>query len=95
VTTEAQIPRQKKKRPQYFDDPAIDKLAAIVVELAAQVWVLKDRERILEMQLEKKGQISRADIDYYQPTDEEQDEIRKERDQFISRLFKDITSDLS
>lgn len=87
-------PKARKKRPQYFDDPAIDKLAAVVVELAAQVWVLKDRERILEMQLEKAGQIKREDINYYQPSDEEQAEIRKERDEYISRIFRDLTSDL-
>lgn len=95
MTTSEATPKSAKKRPQYFDDPAIDKLAAVVVELAAQVWVMKDRQRILEGMLEKQGSVSRDAIDHYQPTPEEQEEIRKERDEFISRLFKEITSDLT
>lgn len=81
-------------KPVYFDDPAIDKVLSIVLELAAELHVVKDRLRVIEKMLEQKGQIRREDIDRYQPTPEEQQEIREERDKYIARLFRDITSDL-
>lgn len=83
-----------QKKPVYFDDPVIDKVLSIVLELAAEVHVVKDRLRIVEKLLEQKGQISREDVDRYQPTPDEQQEIRQERDEYIARLFRYITSDL-
>ncbi len=83
-----------QKKPVYFDDPAIDKVLSIVLELAAELHVTKDRLRIVEKLLEQRGQLNREEIDRYQPTPEEQQEIRNERDEYIARLFRDITSDL-
>jgi hypothetical protein len=40
--------------------------------------------------LETKGMISRADIEAYKPTPEEEEEIRKERDAFMARLFRTL-----
>jgi hypothetical protein len=76
------------KRPSQFDDPAIDALLSIVLSLGSEVYVLRDRMRIIENLLEAKGAISRADIEDYQPAPEEEEEIRKEADAFISRLFR-------
>ncbi len=95
MTTTAEVPRASKKRPQYFNDPAIDKLAAVVVELAAQVWVMKDRARIIEGMLERGERVTAEAIDHFEPSDEEQQSLRKERDDFISRLFREITTDLA
>jgi hypothetical protein len=76
------------KRPNQFDDPAIDSLLSIVLSLGNEVYVLRDRMRIIEKLLEAKGAISRADIEGYQPPPEEAGDIRKEADAFISRLFR-------
>jgi len=76
------------KRPHQFDDPAIDTLLSIVVALGNEVYVMRDRMRIIEKMLEAKGTISRADIEAYKPTPEEEEEIRKDNDAFMSRLFR-------
>jgi hypothetical protein len=76
------------KRPSQFDDPAIDTLLNIVLSLGNEVYVLRDRLRIIEQMLEAKGTITRADIEAYKPTPEEEEEIRKEADAFMSRLFR-------
>jgi hypothetical protein len=76
------------KRPSQFDDPAIDALLSIVLSLGSEVYVLRDRVRIIEKMLEAKGAISRADIEAYKPTPEEEEEIRKEADAFMARLFR-------
>ena len=76
----------KKKRQ--FEDPAMDTLLAIVVSLGAEVYVLRDRLRIIEEMLEAEGTISRADVGAYKPTPEEEEEIRKDNDAFMARLFR-------
>jgi hypothetical protein len=76
------------KRPSQFDDPAIDALLNIVLSLGREVYVLRDRLRSIEKMLEAKGAISRADIESYKPTPEEEEEIRKEADAFMARLFR-------
>jgi hypothetical protein len=76
------------KRPNQFDDPAIDTLLSILLSLGNEVYVLRDRMRIIEKMLEAKGTISRSDIEAYKPTPEEEEEIRKENDAFMARLFR-------
>ena len=82
----------KKKRQ--FEDPAMDILLGIVVSLGNEVYVLRDRLRIIEKMLESKGTISRADVEAYKPTPEEEEEIRKDNDAFIARLFRVFEGDL-
>ena len=43
----------KGKRPQYFSDPAFDKLLAIVVSLISEVSVVRDRLDTVELLIEK------------------------------------------
>ena len=50
--------------------------------------------RIIEKMLEAKGTISRADIEAYKPTPEEEEEIRKDNDAFMARLFRVFEGDL-
>ena len=76
------------KRPHQFDDPALDTLLSIVLSLGAEVYALRDRMRIIEKMLEVKGTISRVDIEAYKPTPEEEEEIRKDNDAFMARLFR-------
>jgi hypothetical protein len=82
------------KRPNQFDDPAVDTLLSVVLSLGAEVYALRDRMRIIEKMLEAKGTISRADIEAYKPTPEEGEEIRKDNDAFMARLFRVFEGDL-
>lgn len=72
----------------------MDILLGIVVSLGNEVYVLRDRLRIIEKMLEAKGTISRADVEAYKPTPEEEEEIRKDNDAFMARLFRVFEGDL-
>jgi hypothetical protein len=76
------------KKKHQFEDPAMDILLGIVVSLGNEVYALRDRLRTIEKMLEAKGTISRADVEAYKPTHEEEEEIRKDNDAFIARLFR-------
>jgi hypothetical protein len=82
------------QRPHQFDDHAIDTLLGIVLSLGNEVYALRDRMRIIEKMLEAKGTISRADIEAYKPTLEEEGEIREDTDAFMARLFRVFESNL-
>ncbi|HEU0184624.1 MAG TPA: hypothetical protein VFS27_04870 [Blastocatellia bacterium] len=82
------------QRPHQFDDPAIDTLFDIALSLGAEVYALRDRMRIIEKMLETKGTISRADVEAYKPGPEEEEEIRKDNDAFMARLFRIFEGDL-
>jgi hypothetical protein len=82
------------KKKHQFEDPAMDILLGIVVSLGNEVYVLRDRLRIIEKMLEAKGTISRADVEAYKPTLEEEEEIRKDNDAFMARLFRVFDGDL-
>lgn len=82
------------KKIRQFNDPAIDTLLAIVLSLGNEVWVMRDRMRVIEKMLEEKGTISRADIEAYKSTPEEEEEIRKDNDAFMARLFRVFEGDV-
>jgi hypothetical protein len=82
------------KRPGQFENPEIDTLLKIVLSLGREVYALRDRMRIVEKMLEAKGTITRAEIEAYTPTPEEEEEIRKEREAFFARFLGVFEGDL-
>lgn len=59
--------RAKGKRPDFFENPALDRLYSTVFALAAEVSALRERQDTLERLLEAKGSLSREDIENYVP----------------------------
>ena len=76
---------------QYFDDPALDKLAEITMDLAATTWTLIDRQKITEWILEEKGYLENAEIDTFQPSEDQEKELTEARNQFISDILNGLT----
>jgi DNA-directed RNA polymerase delta subunit len=82
------------KKEHQFENPEMDTLLGVVISLGNEVWVMRDRMRVIEKLLESKGTISRADIEAYKPTPEEEEEIRKDNDAFMARLFRVFEGDM-
>jgi hypothetical protein len=59
--------KAKGRRPEFQDDPAIDRLLSLTMALVGEVSVLRERMDTVERLLEAKGSISQADIDAYVP----------------------------
>ena len=59
--------KAKGRRPDYFDDPALDRLYSVVFALAAEVSALRERQDTLERLLERSGTLDRAEIDTFAP----------------------------
>jgi len=73
----------------FFDDPAIDRVLGVVMALATEVYVLRDRQLALERLLDDKGAITRADLDR-EPTPEEMQVDDADRQQFVAGLMENL-----
>ena len=82
------------KRPDYAQDPLVDKLLSIVMALAGEVSVLRERVDTIERLAGAKGILSAADIEAYQPDAEALAERDKWRSDFLNRLLWIVRADL-
>jgi hypothetical protein len=73
--------------PAFFDNPAIDNLIAVTLELGAEMWVQRERMRVIERLLAEKGVVTAQMIEEHQPTAEQAAEARAERDAFVNRVY--------
>ncbi|MBV9601986.1 MAG: hypothetical protein JOZ87_34720 [Chloroflexi bacterium] len=77
----------------FFPDPNVDRVLGVVMELAAEVYVLRERLNTVERVLERGGALVRADLDSYQPTSEEHVRRLAERDALIARILAPMTAE--
>lgn len=77
----------------YLDHPVIDKVMKVVIALARETYVMYDRMALIEKKLDEKGVLTRADLDNYVATDEDQKEINKRRDAFVANILAPITKE--
>ncbi len=80
--------RAKGKRPDYFDNPALDRLYSTVFALAAEVSVLRERQDTIERLLDAHGTLSRADIDNYVPDKAAGDERGLATQAYLARIMR-------
>ena len=77
----------------FFPDPNVDRVLGVVMELAAEVYVLRERLETLEAMLERGGTIARAELEEYQPSDDERTQRLVARDALIARILAPMTAE--
>lgn len=80
--------RAKGKRPQFFDEPALDRLYSTVFALAAEVSALRERQDTLERLLETHGVMKREEIEGYEPDHAAGDERGLATQAYIARIMR-------
>ncbi len=75
-------------RPEqtFFDDPALDRTFGVVMALATEVYVQRDRLRALERQLQE-ASILNIDNLNGEPSDAERRVNARDREQFVEGLL--------
>ena len=86
--------RAKGKRPAYFDDPAIDRLLSIVMALAGEVAVNRERLDSLERLLDARGVVTRADLEAYAPDMDAGYERGLMHREFVARILRGVQQDM-
>lgn len=82
--------KPKGKRPYFLDARDSERLLTIVMTLAQEVSVLRERMDTIERLLEKKKTISRKDIETFAPTKAEAAERGAWTQEFLARLLRNL-----
>ena len=78
-----------KSEQTFFDDPAIDRVLGVTMALATEVYVLRDRLRAVERQLEQAGQLDRSLLDK-EPGLEDLAVDAADREAFVAGLMQNL-----
>ncbi len=78
----------KGRKPQYFADPATDKLLSMVLALTQELSVARDRIDTLERLLDRAGVLAAQTVDDYLPTAEEAEARSALRAGMLRRVFR-------
>ncbi len=70
----------------FFPDPALDRAFGVVMALAQEVWVLRDRVSAMEAQLAERGALDIAKLN----EEPRSDERVAERDAFVAHLMQNL-----
>jgi hypothetical protein len=81
------LPGFKPNSPTYFDNDVVDHLLGIVLDMGAELWVVKDRLAFLEETLEKSGVDVVETLDKGRPSDALQAKLKEQRTQMIQRVY--------
>jgi hypothetical protein len=72
---------------RYFDNVVTDNLIEAFMELAAEVWTIRDRQAVLETVLAEQGIDAAALIEAHRPAAEEIAARKALREAFVARLL--------
>jgi hypothetical protein len=84
----------KGKRPQYFSDPDVDRLLAVILPLIGEVSVLRERLDTVERLAEKHGLFDQDEIEEFTPDIDAQASRDHWRAQYLERIFRITQSEL-
>lgn len=82
----------KRSEPElnFFESPSIDRLAQMMLVMASELHVLRDRVRTLEFTLARQGGLDLDALDRFAPSPAEAEILRQERDAFVAHLYEVI-----
>lgn len=86
--------RAKGKRPDFLGDPMSERMLSILLAVAGEVSVLRERLDTVERLLETKGTIDRADIDAYRPDPDAAYERSVLTKEYVARIMRGVQQDM-
>ena len=92
----SRIPMQHRgKRPRFFPVAGIDELMSMVLELTAELWVIKKRLYLLERVAGQAGVALTPQIENYNLSDAEVEELDNLRRQMIATVLRSLEGEFS
>ncbi|MEW5424911.1 hypothetical protein [Amorphus sp. 3PC139-8] len=77
-----------KPEQTFFDDQAVDRLLAMVMTMAAELHVTRDRLATLEILLESGTPVTAKALDEFVPSEAQQEKLDAARRAFSSELMR-------
>lgn len=75
--------------PNFLDaELDLDAVLRVAMEIASEVWVLRDRFTVLEELLDEHGSVTREQLDRHQPSPTLSVELETQRRRFLQRIVE-------
>ncbi len=84
----------KGRRPYFFDDPSVDKLLSILMSVAGEVSVLRERVDTHERLAEQDKLPTTNNIETFEISDELRQQRAAERAAYLKRVLRVISDEL-
>ena len=75
------------RKNDWLGDEMVDRMMNVIMGLAEELYVTRDRLQVMERVLESRGALDREELDRWKPGDGQQDEILRDRDAFIRAIL--------
>lgn len=86
--------RAKGKRPDFLGDANDERMLSILLAVAGEVSVLKERLDTVERLLAAKGTLSRADIENYQADGDAAQERALMAKEYVARIMRGVQQEM-
>jgi hypothetical protein len=88
---EAHVTEDATRRQAFFESDAVDQLVTMVLELAAEQWVLRERVYAIEKAADTLGLKLTDSVEHYRFNDAEKAELAAMRKTMIDNLMRSVT----
>lgn len=86
--------KSKGGRPYFLEDPAVERVLNIAMAIATEVAVVHERMDTIERLLEKKGLLSRQEIESYIPDEAAAEERQGWHARFSARILRIVQQEV-
>lgn len=80
----------RTRRQSFFESESVDRLVTMVMELATELWVLRERMYVLESEAERMGMPLRQGIESHRLTSAEQRELAAMRRRMLDDILRTV-----
>ncbi len=82
------------KRPAFHEQESIDRLVAMVLTLASELSVVRERLDTLEVMGSEAGWLDRERLESFRPSPAQKAERERRREEFLGRLFQVLREEI-
>lgn len=80
--------KARGKRPWFFDDPDVERVLSIMMAVAGELAVLRQRLDTVEELLETRGSVTRADIEAFVPDPAHAERRGRWYQEYLARILR-------
>jgi hypothetical protein len=81
------------RRPAFFAQDGVDQILTMVLELATELWVLRERVFVIEAVAAEHGLPLKATVEGYALTEAQRAELAGMRAEMMNQLFRTLNQD--
>lgn len=82
------------RRPEFIDDPLVDRLFGIVLSLTVELAATRERLDTVERALARREVLPREDIEAFRPSADEGEERGRMQQEYLARVFRVLLQDV-